>query len=148
MAPSHPAHSACTNVVADPCDGTLRDPAVGPTVDDLVAAISSLPWSAVTLPTDVTVDEFRGKEFEVTAPPLLPCWGGDHPGWWDGVETGLSGQAIGQAPGSRTRLRIIDVQGTRVVIASSYLPATTSPEDVDEINAIVDSVRIEPPGGA
>ena len=130
-----------TNVVADNCDEwTFRDPAVGPTVDDLVTAISSLPWSGVTPPTDVTVDGFRGKEFEVTEPSRSQCSRTDHPGYWETVH---SGSAIGEAPGARTRLRILDVQGTRVVIAGYYLPGTTSSEDLAEINAIIDSVRIE-----
>jgi len=131
-----------TNVVAEPCDPTKHlDPAVGPTVDDLVTAISSLPWSAVTSPTDITVDGFRGKEFEVTTPTWPSCWGSDHPGWWETVH---SGSAIGEAPGERIQLRILDVDGTRVVIAGSYLPGTTSPQNLAEINAIIDSVRIEP----
>lgn len=135
-----------TNVVADPCDETtLRDPSVGPTVDDLVTAISSLPWSAVTPPTDVTVDGFRGKEFEVTAPTRSPCVGTNDFATW--ATTLHFGGAAGVSPGERNRLRILDVQGTRVVIAGSYLPGTTSLQDLAEINAIIDSVRIEPQGG-
>jgi len=131
-----------TNVVADPCDETtLRDPSVGPTVHDLVTAISSLPWSAVTPPTDVTVDGFRGKEFEVTAPTSSPCVGTDDFAMW---ATGLTDRATSVGPGERNRLRILDVQGTRVVITGSYLPGTTSLQDLDEINAIIDSVRIGP----
>jgi hypothetical protein len=130
-----------TNVVADPCDETtLRDPSVGPTVDDLVTAISSLPWSAVTPPTDVTVDGFRGKEFEVTAPNGSACAGDAFAVW---VAT-LNGRVHEVSPGERNRLRILEVQGTRVVIAGSYRPGTTSLQDLAEINAIIDSVRIEP----
>jgi hypothetical protein len=135
-----------TNVVADPCDATtLRDPSVGPTVDDLVTAISRLPWSAVTPPTDVTVDGFRGKEFEVTAPTRSPCVGTEDFATWTHVLT--PDRATGVSPGEQNRLRILDVQGARVVIAGSYLPGTTSLQDLAEINAIIDSVRIEPQGG-
>ena len=131
-----------TNVVADPCDETaLRDPSVGPTVEDLVTAISSLPWSAVTPPTDITVDGFHGKEFEVTAPTSSPCVGTDDIATWATV---LSDRANSVAPGERIRLRILDVRGTRVVIAGTYLPGTTSLQHLAEINAIIDSVRIEP----
>ena len=131
-----------TNVAADPCDdGTLRDPPMGPTVDDLVTAISSLPWSAVTAPTDVTVDSFRGKEFEATASTTSPCVGtGD-------LATVFTDGQGDFSPGVRNRLRILDVQGTRVVISGSYLPGTTSSQDLAEINAIIDSIRIQPPGG-
>lgn len=132
-----------TNVVADPCKTTLRDPSVGPTVDDLVTAISSLPWSAVTPPTDVTVDGIRGQEFEVTAPISSACAGDAFAVW---VAT-LNGRVHEVSPGEQNRLRILDVQGTRVVIAGSYRPGTTSLQELAEINAIIDSVRIEPPGG-
>ena len=131
-----------TNVVADPCRTTLRDPSVGPTADDLVAAISSLPWGAVTSTTDVTVDGIRGKEFEVTAPTGSEC-AGDAFAVWES----LDGRVHEVIPGDSNRLRILDVQGTRVVIAGSYRPGITSSQDLAEINAIIDSVRIEPPGG-
>jgi hypothetical protein len=36
---------------------------------------------------------------------------------------------------------------TRVVIAGSCRPGITSSQDLAEINAIIDSVRIEPQGG-
>ena len=125
-----------TNVFADPCDETtLRDPSVGPTVDDLVTAISSLPWSAVTPPTDVTLDGIRGKEFEVTAPARSQCAGTDDFSAW---ETTIGRRAT-VSPGERMRLRILDVQGTRVVIAGS-----SSAQDLAEINAIMDSVRFGP----
>lgn len=131
-----------TNVVADPCDETaLRDPSVGPTVENLVTAISSLPWSAVTLPTDITINGFRGKELEVTAPVSSPCVGTDEFATW---ATTLTDRATNVSPGERNRLRILDVHGTRVVIAGASLPGTTSAQLLAEINAIIDSVRIEP----
>ena len=132
-----------TNVVADPCDNTaLRNPAVGPTVEDLVTAISSLPWSAITPPTDITVDGFRGMELEVTAPPSSPCVGMDGFATW--TTTLTPDMAADVSPGERIRLRILDVDGTRVVIEGHYALGTTSSQDRAEINAIIDSVRIEP----
>jgi hypothetical protein len=129
-----------TNVVADPCDATtFRDPPVGPTVEDLVTAISSLPWSAVAPPADVAVDGFRGKEFEVTAPAISPCVGTDEFEMW----VSDTGGATNLGPGERNRLRILDVDGTRIVIAGYYLPGTTSAQDLAEINAIIDSIQIE-----
>jgi hypothetical protein len=130
-----------TNVFTDPCDETtLRDPAVGPTVDDLVTAISALPWSAVTPPTDVSLDGIHGKEFEVTAPARSHCAGTDDFSAW---ETTTNRRAT-VSPSERWRLRILDVQGTRVVITGSYLPGTTTAQDLAEIKAIIDSVRFGP----
>jgi len=130
-----------TNVVDDPCDVTaLRDPSVGPTVEDLVIAISSLPWSAVTPPTDITVDGFRGTDFEVTAPTNSPCVGMDGFATW---ATTFTDEAEDASPGERKRLRILDVHGTRVVIAGSY-GGETSAQDLAEIGTIIDSVRFGP----
>jgi len=128
-----------TNVVADPCRTALRDPSVGPTVDDLVTAVSSLPWSAITPPIDVTVDGFRGKEFDVTAPASSPCAGDAFAVWRTAIN-----RMHEIFPGDGNRLRILDVQGTRVVIVGSYRPGITSSRVLAEINAIIDSVRIEP----
>jgi hypothetical protein len=131
-----------TNVVTDPCDNTvLRDPPVGPTVDDLVSAILSLPWGAVTPPSEITVDGFRGREFEVTAPASSPCVGADDFATWS---TTQSDSGMDVSPGERSRLRILDVHGTRVMIEGYYLPGTTSTQALAEINSIIDSVRIEP----
>ena len=49
------------NVVSDPCDPTQPHlvPPVGPSVDDLVTAISNLAGFEATDPVDVTVDGFR-----------------------------------------------------------------------------------------
>ena len=45
------------NIYADPCQAVLLDPPVGPTVDDLVAALEHGPGYAATGAHDVT---FRG----------------------------------------------------------------------------------------
>jgi len=47
------------NVYADPCSaGSLRNPSVGPTVDDLVAALAAQPLTETTEPTPFSVDGF------------------------------------------------------------------------------------------
>ncbi len=51
------------NVIADPCGAGLLDPPVGPSVDEMVAAISSLDGFEASAPTDATVDGFSGQEF-------------------------------------------------------------------------------------
>ena len=58
------------NVVADPCSPNEepRDPPAGPTVDDLVAAISTLDGFEASAPLDVTVDGYHGKQLTLAAP--------------------------------------------------------------------------------
>lgn len=128
------------NTYTDSCPSVERDPPIGPTVDDLAAAWSDLPAFNATIPTDITVDGFDGKLIEFTVPDydendcaygefLLLRNPDDPDGYW------------AQAPNQHHELRILDVDGTRVVIAASWYP-DTSAEDRREIDQILDSVEI------
>ena len=63
---AHLAFATVDNVYVDPCAAApvLREPAVGPTVDDLVAALEDVPSLEVSAPTDVTVAGFAGMQAE------------------------------------------------------------------------------------
>lgn len=123
------------NVVADPCDPEDRglDPAVGPSVDDLVTAISNLEGLDATAPIDVTVSGFSGKEFELIAPVEAPC---------DGFGTWLTAtRTTGMGLGEFNLVQIIDVGGQRVLIAASYDPGSAAYDA--EVRRILESVQIE-----
>ena len=64
------------NVVSDPCDPSRPPlvPPVGPSVDDLVNAISNLDGFESTDPVDLTVDGFQGKQLELSPEPAF-CQG-------------------------------------------------------------------------
>jgi hypothetical protein len=124
------------NVVADPCSdqetAELLDPRVGPSVDDLVTAISSLEGYEATAPVDITVDGFQGKEFTLTAPETEGC----------GATWATAQRTTGMGPGEINLLRILDVDGTRILISGAYNPET--PEaDHDILVQVMDSVQIE-----
>lgn len=123
------------NVVADPCGpaSELLDPPVGPSVDDLVAAISSLEGFEATASLNLTVDGFSGKQFTVTAPEIEGC----------GATWATSTRTNGVGPGEINMLRILDVDGVRVVISGAYQPAA-SEEQLAAIQQVIDSVHIEP----
>ena len=57
------------NLYADPCNPTSGElePPIGPSVDDLVAALSKQRGFRATDPVDVTVGAFRGREIVLTA---------------------------------------------------------------------------------
>jgi hypothetical protein len=125
------------NVVADPCDPDpqLLDPPVGPSVDDLVAAISNLSELDVTAPIDVTVDGFRGKEFTVTAPDSAE----DCDLWtWATPD-----RTTGVSPGEINVMRVLDVDGTRVVITDTYF-AEASEDGLSALPELMASIQIEP----
>jgi hypothetical protein len=123
------------NVVAECADqetAELLDPPVGPSVDDLVTAISSLEGYEATAPVDITVSGFQGKEFTLTA-VKHGC----------GATWATADRITGMGQGEINLLRVIDVDGVRVLIAGAY-DAHTSDEAVAAIEHVMDSVQIEP----
>lgn len=122
------------NVVADPCSPELLDPPVGPTVDDLVAAISSLNGFEATAPLDVTVDGFDGKQFTVTAPNTPDC----------GLTWATGSRTNGMGPGEANLVRILDVNGVRLLMTGAYDPVNASEADITTLQQLFASVHIEP----
>ena len=122
------------NVVTDPCAGpaTLRDPPVGPSVADLVAALRELPGFDVHSVRDVVVDGHAGVELEITAPDRncpLKTWASPD-------------RINGVAARETNRMRIVNVNGTRVVLALAYHP-NTPPGDMALLQQTMDSVRFD-----
>lgn len=127
------------NVYVDPCDAAAGElePPIGPSVDDLVAALSKQPEFRLSTPVDVTVGAFLGKEIELTALDS----GDDCP---EVIAFSTADDNVDLAPGDTLRLRLLDVAGFRIVL---YTP---EPEERDaaveaERQQILDSLRIEPP---
>ena len=128
------------NIYTDSCPSVELDPPVGPTVDDLAAAWSGLLALNATAPTDITVDGFDGKLVEFTVPDYdeNDCAYGEfmllrNPNGPDGYWA--------QAPNQHHQVRILDVDGTRVVIAASWYP-DTSAQDRADIDEILNSVQL------
>jgi hypothetical protein len=125
-----------SNVVADPCGEALLDPPVGPSVDDLVSAISGLSGFTATTPIDRTVDGFAGKELTITAPSVPGCtlstWA---------TPDRINGVGLGEA----NLIRIVDVDGTRVVMTGPYPSiAADTPQAIALIEQVMDSVTFTP----
>jgi hypothetical protein len=124
------------NVVADPCGDALLDPPPGPSVDDLVAAISGLANFTASVPIEITVGGLAGKEFTVTAPipacSTLRTWA-------------TADRTNGVSAGEANLIRIVDVDGTRVVITGAYLPLESdATEAIAGIREVMDSVTFNP----
>lgn len=126
------------NVVADPCSdqetAELLDPPVGPSVGELVTAISSLEGYEATAPVDITVSGFQGIEFTLTAPDTEGCT----------ATWATPDRTTGMGPGETNLLRIFDVEGVRVMIGGAYHPETTADAAVAGLEHVMDSVQIEP----
>jgi hypothetical protein len=116
------------NVNEDACDwnGTLPNPPIGPTVDDLVSALDAQKNTDMSAPIEVEVGGHAGKQVTVqiaadftppegTCDPDLTIWVGP-----DG-EQGRSVTANLDNPPDT--VWILDVDGQRVVIVTTYDPS-------------------------
>jgi hypothetical protein len=144
------------NLVTHGCkDRSPADPPVGPTVEDLAAGLADLaPFRVTSPPADVTMYGYQGKHLELTVPDLpvesdgehgvsfVGCIGGGLASWIDANEEGEP--FFGHTrPGDTEEFWILDVEGTRVMIAAERTPGSPA-QYLAEQRAILDSIRIEP----
>jgi len=142
----------------DPCHWDLQgtqdyrqpgDVTVGPTVDDLVAALRSNTSYTSSTPQSVTIDGFEGQELEIQLPPgtdLQPTTCDVEKDSPDGhyiVFSGPDGGLFAQGPGNRWDMHILDVDGTRLIIVTLSYEGTPQ-ADLDAAQAIVDSMQFTP----
>ena len=142
------------NVAAAGCEGPApRDPAIGPSVDDLATALSELdPFELTQPPTDVTLLGHEGKHLKITVPDMEITGSGDQAEYADCVNGNLYGWIQAGAdepffgynaePGRYEEYWILDVDGSRLMIALNSSPAMP-PEAVAEARAIIDSIQLE-----
>jgi hypothetical protein len=143
-----------TNVVQDGCTGhAAASPPVGPTVDDMAAALAALsPFDLTKPPSDITIDGFSGKHLELTVPDIAferaddgntftDCTDGEL--WsWVGQPLSFAYHAYSH-PGQVEEFWLLDVDGTRLMIASLRSPGS-SEGDIAELDSILDSIDIVP----
>jgi hypothetical protein len=131
-------------LLSDPCKYIATDVPVGPTVADFVDAVAEHPILDTTAPVDVTLGGYAGKYFDLQVPadisncelePGNPDAGPIYRPWEPGI--------YAQGPGHRWHLWVLDVDGVRVVVQSMDY-AGTSEQRRAELQAMVDSVQIEP----
>ena len=151
------------NLVRHGCrDHSPADPPVGPSADDLATALADLaPFRVTSPPKDVTIYGYSGKHLELTVPDMpfevrgdkilfIECTGYDWHrrylmSWITPQLVARGGYAYYgySGPGHTEDLWILDVEGTRLVIAADRSPGLPR-EDITEMRAILDSIRIEP----
>jgi hypothetical protein len=109
---------AVGNLFVDPCDRSagVRDPGVGPSVADLVAALSEVPGLSVSEPADAVISGYSGQLVELTGEVAADCT--EEPAIWvtTGGEPHLGLPAAGDPP---VRVWILDVEGHRLVLVAS-----------------------------
>ncbi|HET8777836.1 MAG TPA: hypothetical protein VFN76_09260, partial [Candidatus Limnocylindria bacterium] len=123
------------NVVADPCSDEGLDPAVGPSVDDLVTAISSLSGFEASTPTDSSVGGYRAKRFTVTAPTTSGC---QLRTWITPTRTNGVGLR------EENLILVVDVDGERLMVAAAYNPALVTDAQMQAVEDVIASIAFDP----
>jgi hypothetical protein len=119
------------------CGDSGPDIPTGTTVDEFVTALVEHPDLDVTSPVDVTLGGFAGQYLELRAPANTTT----DPGgcayfvWEPGI--------YAQGPNALWRIWVLDVDGVRLVVRADSFPGTT-PQVQTQLQAIVDSIQIEP----
>ena len=146
--------STVTNLVRHGCrDHSWADPPVGPSVNDLAAALADLaPFRVMSPPKDETIYGYSGKHLELTVPDLPVKGEGDDrrfAGCVDGTLESWVAFILGDAfygysePGHTEDFWILDIEGIRLMIEANWSPDSPR-KDLAEMSAILDSIRIEP----
>ena len=140
-APAWASWAVVANVYADPCHGRSGpiEPPIGPTVDNLVAALTSMVGFESTTPTDVSIDGHVGKRFQLSD-TIDPAAAGCDDTTWLWLWEPASGGDTGKVPGAVTmQLWVLDVEGTRLVMFTEEYGAT--PTEIAESIGILESVH-------
>ncbi len=118
---------------------------VGQTVDELVSALEDQEARQASAPTDVMIGGFPATRIELTVPADLDtetCTNGNLR-YWPGAGPDMGSGLCCNPPGNTDVLYVVDIDGRRLVVVARYYPES-SPEDRAELQAIVDSIRIDP----
>jgi hypothetical protein len=129
-----------SNIFADGCQHSPLATPVGPSVDDLAAAWASLPQYSATPAVDVTVDGYAGKQVGFTVPEfnVSDCRDDVFLLWGVGADPGFYAPAPG---GMHIEQRILDVNGTRLLISEYYTPSSP-PQDRAALDEALASIQI------
>jgi hypothetical protein len=121
-------------LLSDPCKPVDADIPVGTTVSDFVDAVAQHPVLDTTTPTATTLGGYSGQSFDLQFPADLSTCPQYRP-WEPGI--------YAQGPSHRWHLWVLDVDGVRVIVQSMDY-AGTSEQRRTELQAMVDSIRIDP----
>jgi hypothetical protein len=131
---------AVTGVTADACrwGPDVRFEKIGPTVEDMTAALAILIGPERPGPNDVTLGGYPAKRFVLTD-ILDSCDGGPEGRLlWENA----TGSRFGFLQDATATIYVVDVDGDRLVIATHHRGSPA--EDVEALNGIIASIDIEP----
>jgi hypothetical protein len=112
----------------------------GATVASLASTLAKQPLRNATSPTSTALAGFRGRYVRLSVPKNIDfarCDQGYFESW---TGLGWSTDRYEQGPGQVDRLWILDVEGQRLVVDATYLPAATA-NDRAELDRVVHSIK-------
>ena len=135
-----------SHVYTDAChhEATLVD--AGTTTDELASLLVAQKGRVASAATDVTLGGFPAKRIELTVPADLDvtkCDGG-FIRFWPDAGPDESGGLCCTDVGSTDVVYVVDVAGNRFAVVARH-QASSSAEELAELEAIVASIMIEPP---
>ena len=139
-------------VYGDPCDWKDTTPATpATTVSEIVRALANQASRDPSRPETITVGGYTGKRITLRVPDDARFQGGEDVRFTvcdDGrfATLGVAGEHPGlwaQGPGEIDELWVVDVDGRIALLEAGYYPGTP-PHVVDEMHAVLDSMRFEP----
>jgi hypothetical protein len=135
-----------SHVYTDAChhQSTLVD--AGTTTDELASLLVAQKGRVASAATDVTLGGFPAKRIELTVPADLDvtkCDGG-FIRFWPNPGPDESGGLCCTDVGSTDVVYVVDVVGNRLAVVARH-QASSSAEELAELEAIVASIMIEPP---
>lgn len=131
------------NLFVQPCQPELgvRDPAVGPSVDDLVTALGTVPGWTITDSAFDSYFGFAGVRLALTGPDDIGSCPDGEPRL--ASAPGFPGFVTGAAEGERQELWILQVGTTRLVVHTLTDPQASA-SALAELQSVIESVQITP----
>jgi hypothetical protein len=134
-----------THAYTDICqwEATLAD--AGTTTDQLARMLVAQKGRVASAATEVTLAGFPAKRVELTVPADLDVTKCDRGiiRFWPDPGPDESGGLCCSAVGSTDVVYIVDVAGNRFTVVARHQRGSSA-EDLAELEAIVNSIRIEP----
>jgi hypothetical protein len=135
------------NVYTDVCHwrGKALDPVVGPSAQELAAALVDAAGPDATGPTDLSLGGYPAKKVVLPAPSGVDVSTCDEEkvGRWSTPTEPAAGYPHTYGAGQTDVVYVVDVAGRRQVLHAMYLPGT-SDANLAELDQVIQSIRFQP----
>lgn len=133
-----------SHIYGDICQWRETLVPVGSTVDELVSALAAQAGRTASTPTDVTLGGFPAKRIELITPEMeVASCHVKFLRYWPDPGPNEKGGLMSETGNHTDVVYAVNVSGKRLVVIARHYTGSSA-QDVTELEAIVDSIRIEP----